>query len=112
MVDNSQILTGTVTSVRVAEANPTPTVSLSPTPSGGTAALGVGAPVNPVSATSRPSVEVNSAAAEVLSSMRSMPPPVDIEAVTKISEAISANKYPLDYSKVAEGLAEAFDALS
>jgi negative regulator of flagellin synthesis FlgM len=41
-----------------------------------------------------------------------MPPPVDIEAVTKISEAISANKYPLDYSKVAEGLAEAFDALS
>lgn len=112
MVDSTQNLTGTVTSVRVAEANPTPTVSLSPNASGDTAALGVAAPVNPVSAASRPSVEVNSAAAEVLASMRDMPPPVDIEAVTKIREAISANDYPLDYSKVAESLAHSFDSLS
>lgn len=112
MVDSTQNLIGTVTSVRVAEANPAPTVSLSSNASGDTAALGVAAPVNPVSAASRPSVEVNSAAAKVLASMRDMPPPVDIEAVTKLSEAIRANDYPLDYSKVAESLAQAFDALS
>ncbi|MCR9148475.1 MAG: flagellar biosynthesis anti-sigma factor FlgM [Rhodobacteraceae bacterium] len=112
MVDSPQNLTGTVTSIRVAEANPTPTVNLSPTASGGAAALGVTAPVNPVSAPSRPAVEVNSAAAEVLASMRDMPPPVDIEAVTKIREAISANDYPLDYTKVAESLAQSFESLT
>lgn len=112
MVDSPQNLTGTVTSVRVAEANPTPTVNLSPSASGAAAQLGIAAPVNPVSAPSRPSIEVNSAAAEVLGSMRDMPPPIDIEAVTKIREAISANDYPLDYTKVAESLAQAFESLS
>ena len=112
MVDFPQNLTGTVTSVRVSDANPAPTVSLSPAASGGTAALGTAAPVNPVSAASRPSVEVNSAASEVLASMRDMPPPVDIEAVDKIREAIRSNDYPLDYSKVAESLAQALDSLS
>ncbi|MFD1510669.1 flagellar biosynthesis anti-sigma factor FlgM [Lacimonas salitolerans] len=112
MVDSTQNLTGTVTSVRVAEANATPTVSLSPNASGDTAALGLAAPVNPVSAASRPSIEVNSATAEVLASMRDMPPPIDIEATTEIREAIRANNYPIDLSKVAGSLLQSLDSLS
>lgn len=112
MVDSTQNLIGTATSVRVPEVNPTPKVSISPSASGDTAALGVAAPVNPVSAASRTPVEINSVAAEVLASMRDMPPPVNIEAVNRIREAISANDYPVDLSKVAESLLESLDSLS
>jgi negative regulator of flagellin synthesis FlgM len=112
MVDTTQNLTGTVATLRIPDANAITKVNISPGDASQTANLGTGAPVNPVSPSSRPSVEVNSAAAEVLSSMQQMPAPVDIEAVTNIRAAISANEYPLNYSKIAESLTSAFESLT
>lgn len=112
MVDTIQNLTGTVASLRVPDVGAVPKVNISQGDASQTASLGTGAPVNPVSPSSRPSVEVNSAAAEVLASMQNIPAPVDIDAVTQIRDAISTNQYPLDYSKMADRLAEAFESLS
>jgi negative regulator of flagellin synthesis FlgM len=44
--------------------------------------------------------------------MQNIPAPVDIDAVTQIRDDISTNQYPLDYSKMADRLAEAFESLS
>lgn len=112
MVDATQSLTGTVATVKVPDVTAAPKVNVSQGNTSQVANLGAGAPVNPVSSAARPSVEINSAAADVLASMQSMPAPVDIDAVTRIREAISANEYPLNYAKIAEGLAEAFESLS
>jgi negative regulator of flagellin synthesis FlgM len=112
MVDATQNLTGTVTSAKMPEVNAVPRVNISPASSGDTAGLGVAAPVNPVSASSRPAVEINSAAAEVLASMQSMPVPVDIEAVDRIRASIQVNEYPVDYDKIAQGLADSFESMT
>ena len=111
MIDGTQSLTGTTTSVQVTEPSAAPKVSVSQGNTSQAASLGVGAPVNPVSASARPSVEINSAAADVLSSMQALPAPVDIEAVSRIRAAISANEYPLNMEKVAASLADAFQSL-
>ncbi|AGI68522.1 putative flgM-like regulatory protein [Octadecabacter antarcticus 307] len=111
MVDVSQNLTGTITGTKVPELNPIATVSLSHGNVVDSAALGTAAPVNPVSSVDRPAIEVNSAATEVLDSMKNLPPPVDIEAVDRIRESISLNDYPIDLDKVAQTLAAAFDVL-
>lgn len=111
MVDTTQNLTGTVAALRVPDVTAAPKVNISPGDASQAASLGTAAPVNPVSSSSRPSVEVNSAAAEVLASMKQMPPPIDIEAVNNIRAAISANEYPLDFSKISESLTSAFESL-
>jgi negative regulator of flagellin synthesis FlgM len=112
MIDGSQNLTGTITGTKVPELNPIATVKLSQGNVADSAVLGTAAPVNPVSSVDRPAVEVNSAASEVLVSMKNLPPPVDIEAVDRIRESISANQYPINLDKVAETLTAAYDALS
>lgn len=112
MVDATQNLTGTVTTVKMPDVNPVPKISLSAANTADTAGLGLAAPVNPASSASRPAVEVNSAAAEVLASMQSMPAPVDIEAVERIRASIQANEYPVDFDKIAQGLADAFESMN
>ena len=112
MSDATQNLTGTITSASMPELNAVPKVNLSSASVGDTAGLGIAAPVNPVSAASRPAVEINSAAAEVLASMQSMPVPVDIEAVNRIRAAIQANDYPIDFDKIAQGLADSFESMN
>lgn len=112
MVDATQNLTGTMTSIKMPDVSAAPRVNVSPGDSSQAANLGVGAPVNPVSAADKPAVQVDSAAAQVLAKMQDEPAPVDIEAVARIREAISTNDYPLDYSKIADGLAAAFDTLT
>ena len=44
--------------------------------------------------------------------MADAPPPVDMEAVQQIKEAIRNNEYPVDYDKVAEKLMENVEQLS
>jgi negative regulator of flagellin synthesis FlgM len=112
MVDATQNLTGTVATVSIPETNPIPKVSLSQASTADTAKLGTSAPVNPISSTSKPSVEMTSVAAEVLSSMKSMPPEIDIEAVSQIKVAIGENRYPVDLSKIAEQLAASFESMT
>lgn len=112
MVDATQNLTGTVATVSIPEVNPIPKVSLSQTSTTDTAKLGTSAPVNPISSTSKPSVEMTSVAAEVLASMQNMPPQIDIDLVTEIKEAISVNRYPVDLSKIAEKLVASFEAMT
>ena len=112
MVDATQNLTGTATTVNIPEINPVPKVSLSQASAGDSAKLGTSAPVNPVSSTSKPSVEVSSVAADVLSAMQDMPPPINIEAVNQIKAEISANRYPVDLHKIAEGLAKSFELMT
>ncbi|AGI74718.1 putative flgM-like regulatory protein (plasmid) [Octadecabacter arcticus 238] len=112
MVDATQNLTGTVATVSIPEINPIPKVSLSQTSTADTAKLGTSAPVNPISSTSKLSVEVTSVAAEVLASMQNMPPPIDIEAVDQIKTAISENSYPVDLSKIADGLVASFKEMT
>lgn len=112
MVDATQNLTGTVATVSIPEVKPLPTVSLSSASTSGAAQLGTSAPVNPVSSTSKPSVEMTSVASEVLASMRNMPPPIDIEAVNQIKAEISANRYPVDLTKIAEGMAKSFESMT
>ena len=112
MVDSTQNITGTIATVSIPEINPLPKVSLSQASSADTAKLGASAPVNPVSSASKPSVEITSVAAEVLASMLDMPPPIDIEAVTQIKAEISANRYPVDLSKIAKGMAESFKSMT
>jgi negative regulator of flagellin synthesis FlgM len=112
MVDATQNLTGTVSTVSIPEVKPLPTVNLSQASTAGAAQLGASAPVNPVSSTSKPSVEMTSVAADVLASMQNMPPPINIEAVSQIKAEISANRYPVDLSKIAEGMAKSFESMT
>jgi len=111
MVDATQNLTGTVASIKMPEVSPTPKVNVSPGNTAQTASLGLGAPVNPMSSAGKPSVQVDSFAAGVMASIQEQPAPIDIEAVERIREAVSTNNYPLDHSKIADGLAAAFESL-
>lgn len=112
MVDATQNLTGTVTTVKMPDVNPVPKIAVSAANTADTAGLGLAAPVNPVPSASRPAVEINSAAAEVLASMQSLPAPVDIQAVDRIQASIQANEYPVDFDKIAQGLADAFESMT
>ena len=112
MVDATQNLTGTITGTKIPELNPVATVSLSQGNVASGAGLGTAAPVNPVASVDRPALEVNTAASEVLSMMKNLPAPVDIEAVDRIRASISTNDYPVNLEKVAEKLTSAFEALS
>ena len=111
MVDATQNLTGTVASINMSEVSVTPKVNVSPSNTAQTASLGLGAPVNPMSSTGKPSVQVESFAASVMSTIQEQPAPIDIEAVKRIREAVSTNNYPLNHEKIADGLAEAFESL-
>lgn len=112
MVDATQNLTGTITGTKIPELNPVATVSLSQGNVATGAGLGTAAPVNPVASVDRPALEVNSAASEVLATMKNLPAPVDIEVVDRIRASISANDYPVDLEKVAEKLTTAFAEIS
>jgi negative regulator of flagellin synthesis FlgM len=112
MVDASQNLTGTITGTKIPELNPVATVNLSQGNVVGGAGLGSGAPVNPVASVDRPGVEVNSAASEVLATMKNLPAPVDIEAVDRIRASISVNQYPINLDELAEKLTSSFEAIS
>jgi negative regulator of flagellin synthesis FlgM len=112
MVDATQNLTGTVASIKMPEVSAAPKVNISQGRTDQTASLGLGAPVNPSSSAGKPSVQIDSSAADVFAAIREQPAPIDIEAVERIREAVSTNNYPLDYSKIAEGLAEAFESLN
>ena len=76
-------------------------------------AVGVGGafPVVQASATAKVAVEINSTSREVLSSMRSLPAPVDIEAVERVKAAIANDTYPIDLGKIADNLVQAFENL-
>ena len=76
-------------------------------------AVGVGGagPVVQASSTAKVAVEINSTSREVLSSMRQLPAPIDIEAVERVRRAIADNSYPIDLGKIADNLVQAFDDL-
>ena len=76
-------------------------------------AVGVGGavPVVQASSTAQVAVEINSTSREVLSSMRQLPAPIDIEAVERVRRAIADNSYPIDLGKIADNLVQAFDDL-
>jgi negative regulator of flagellin synthesis FlgM len=76
-------------------------------------AVGVGGavPVVQASSTAKVAVEINSTSREVLSSMRQLPAPVDIEAVDRVRKAIADNNYPIDLGKIADNLVQAFEDL-
>ena len=69
-------------------------------------AVGVGGavPVVQASSTAKVAVEINSTSREVLSSMRQLPAPIDIEAVERVRRAIADNSYPIDLGKIADNL--------
>ena len=76
-------------------------------------AVGVGGavPVVQASSTAKVAVEINSTSREVLSSMRQLPAPIDIEAVERVRRAIADNSYPIDLGKIVDNLVQAFDDL-
>ena len=76
-------------------------------------AVGVGGavPVVQASSTAKVAVEINYTSREVLSSMRQLPAPIDIEAVERVRRAIADNSYPIDLGKIADNLVQAFDDL-
>ena len=110
MVDTVQNLAGTTSTVVVPETNSAPQVS-----SSGTASLEVGAntPPAPVteSNTSGVSVDVSSAMSNVLSAMKDMPPPIDLEAVQRLRAEIEANDYPVDVDKISEALVSSLNEI-
>ena len=102
MVDTVQNLTGTTASVVVPEASSAPQVSTSG--AGSPVEIGTTAPVVVVTETNSVSVDVNSAMGDVISAMKDMPPPIDLEAVQRLRAEIAQNTYPVDYDKIADAL--------
>jgi anti-sigma28 factor (negative regulator of flagellin synthesis) len=66
--------------------------------------VGHSAPVNPP-------VDITSVTKDVLAAMKDAPPPIDIEAVAQIKNAIASNTYPVDLDKISQELVKAYDAL-
>jgi len=104
MVDTVQNLAGTTASVVVPEASSAPQVSTS----GAGSAVEVG-PTAPVAAvteteTGSVSVDVNSVMGDVMSAMKDMPPPINLEAVQRLKAEIAQNDYPVDYDKISDAL--------
>ena len=104
MVDTVQNLAGTTASVVVPEASSAPQVSTSG--AGSAVEVGTTAPVVAVTETetSSVSVDVNSAMGDVISAMKDMPPPIDLEAVQRLRAEIAQNDYPVDYDKISDAL--------
>ena len=102
MVDTVQNLTGTTASVVVPEASSAPQVSTSG--AGSPVEIGTTAPVVVVTETNSVSVDVNSAMGDVISAMKDMPPPIDLEAVQRLRAEIAQNTYPVDYDKISDAL--------
>ena len=111
MVDISHNLAGTITTAKMPDPTSAPRLSTSQVDASSVAELGAGASVPPTSSSAKVSVEVNSVMGEVLADMRGMPPPVDIQAVTEIRNAIENNDYPIDYEQISEELLKAFEGL-
>ena len=115
MVDTVQNLAGTTASVVVPETSSAPQVSSAGT-TGSTSGVEVGttAPAAPVveTETKNVSVDVNSAMGDVLTAMRDMPPPIDLEAVQRIKAEIAQNSYPVDYEKISDALIDSLNELS
>ena len=104
MVDTVQNLVGTTSSVIVPEASSAPQVSTS----GAGSAIEVG-PTAPVSATvesesKNVSVDVKSVMGEVVAAMQNAPPPIDMEAVSRLKAEIASNNYPVDYDKITDAM--------
>jgi negative regulator of flagellin synthesis FlgM len=76
-------------------------------------AIGVGGagPVIPASATAKLAVELSSTSSDVISSMKVMPPPIDIEAVDRVKQAIANDSYPIDLDKISAKLVQAYEDL-
>ena len=96
MVDATQGLTGTTTTVQVPENTSAPQVQVSQAG----VSVGHSAPVN-----------ITSVTKDVLAAMKDAPPPIDIEAVAQIKSAIASNTYPVDLDKISQELVKAYDAL-
>ena len=73
--------------------------------------LGDMGPVVSVSTTAKVAVEINSVSSDVISSMKTMPPPVDIEAVERVKAAIAKAEYPIDLNKISDKLMQAYEDL-
>lgn len=110
MVDATQNLPGTIASVNIPESTSAARISTSQT-GGQPVQIGTDAPVSPAPSPAEVAVDVKSVVNEVVDSMKQMPPPIDIEAVSKIRDAIAANEYPIDVEKVSEELMRAFESL-
>ena len=107
MVDTVQNLVGTTAAVVVPESTSAPKVSTGGM--GATSASGeVGstAPASPVTEADAGSVsvDVKSAMGSVLDAMNDMPPPIDLEAVSRLKAEIANNQYPVDYGKISDAL--------
>ena len=107
MVDTVQNLVGTTAAVVVPETSSAPKVSTGGT--GGTSGsgeVGTTAPASPVTASDAGSVsvDVNSAMGSVVDAMSDMPPPIDLEAVSRLKAEIANNEYPVDYDKISDAL--------
>ena len=107
MVDTVQNLVGTTAAVVVPESTSAPKVSTGG--AGATSASGeVGATAPAASVTESDagsvSVEVNSAMGSVVDAMKDMPPPIDLEAVSRLKAEIANNDYPVDYDKISDAL--------
>ena len=100
MVDATQGLTGTTTTVQVPENTSAPQVQVSQAG----VSVGHSAPVNPP-------VDITSVTKDVLAAMKDAPPPIDIEAVAQIKSASASNTYPVDLDKISQELVKAYDAL-
>lgn len=76
-------------------------------------AIGVGGsgPVVPASSTAKVAVELSSVSRDVISSMKVLPPPIDIEAVERVKQAIADASYPIDLDKISDKLVQAFEDL-
>ena len=100
MVDTVQNLVGTTAAVVVPETSSAPKVSTGGTgATSGSGEVGTTAPASPVTASDAGSVSV-----DVNSAMRDMPPPIDLEAVSRLKAEIANNEYPVDYDKISDAL--------
>lgn len=73
------------------------------------ATVGTGAAqILPASTTAKVAMEINSVSRDVLSSMKVLPPPIDLEAVLKIEREIRAGTYVIDTSKIVDALQKAY----
>ena len=104
MVDATQSLTGTATTVQVPENTSAPKVQVTQSGASGTVSVGHAAPVNPP-------VDITSVTKDVLAAMKDLPPPIDIAAVNQIRTAIASNTYPVDLDKISQELVKAYDSL-
>ena len=63
----------------------------------------------PTSTTAKVAIEINSVSGDVLSSMKKLPAPVDLTAVTQVRDEIRAGTYIYDSSKVVAALQKAYE---